>query len=178
MFTLCLILISHSPLLANARVDVQRRLLGNDSDLISQICNKILHDKINCTNILRADPRVLQAKTLYEFSKAVLELALKKGIEGQNLLKELEKKVNSLAIAECANSHYNVVVGSFKMALIELKQDPQSANYDAKVAGNEAKSCETFLVVSHIVNPVISAFNHQISLLSNIAFLATNKFII
>jgi len=33
---------------------------------------------INCTNILRADPRILSAKKIVEFSKAVLELALNK----------------------------------------------------------------------------------------------------
>nr|KYP50586.1 hypothetical protein KK1_027643 [Cajanus cajan] len=128
MITLCLILISHSLLLANARVHDHDRLLGNDPDFISKICNEILHDKINCTKILRADPRVLQA--------AVLKLALKKGIEGKKFLDKILERGSSVALAECRLADYVVAVANLKMALVDLKHDPQSAIHDAKVAAN------------------------------------------
>ncbi|XP_020208552.1 uncharacterized protein LOC109793497, partial [Cajanus cajan] len=105
---------------------------------------------------------------------AVLELSLNKGIAGQNFPKELTKKNNASAIANCATIHYDEVVGSFKSALAELKEDPDTANYDAKVAGDGAVSCQQALDDAHIVNPDINALNNQISLLNHISFLATN----
>lgn len=175
---LCSILISHSLLLANAIAHGHREPRGNSPDLISQICKETLQDQSNCTDILREDPKIVQAKNFFEFSKAVLELALRKGINGQNFFKGLAQKIGAPALVECANSDYNDVVGSFGSALDELKEDHLSANYDAKVAGDGSKNCERALAIAHIVNPTISTLNYQISLLSDIAYLATNRLLI
>ncbi|KHN48587.1 hypothetical protein glysoja_034210 [Glycine soja] len=130
------------------------RLLGDGSDLIDKICKKIPQHRIECTNILRADPRVQRAKNLLEFSEAVLKLALKKGIEGQKFLK------------------------GYWSALSELIYDSLTAifaNNDAKHAAYGPEYCETALTSVHIVNLAISILNHQISSLSFIAFLAINQ---
>ncbi|XP_061345133.1 uncharacterized protein LOC133290989 [Gastrolobium bilobum] len=165
LVTLCLILISHSPLQANAK---GRRVIG-------QVCKEALEDRAMCMTILRSDPRILHSKNYVQLSNMVLQLALNKGIEGQNFLKQLALTNISPAISQCANFDYDGVVESFKSALGELKDDPQTANYDAKVAGDGTDTCERGLAAAHIVNPAISALNREILLLSKIAFLATNK---
>jgi len=83
-----------------------------------------------------------------------------------------------LAIAECANSDYEYVVMAFRSALSELIYDSLTAifaNNDAKHAAYGPEYCETALTSVHIVNLAISILNHQISLLSFIAFLAINQ---
>ncbi|XP_061345115.1 uncharacterized protein LOC133290972 [Gastrolobium bilobum] len=165
LLTLCLILISHSPLQANAK---GQRVCG-------QVCKEALEDRAMCMTILRSDPRILRSKNYVQLSKMVLQLALNKGIEGQNFLKQLALTNISPAIEQCANFDYDGVVESFKSALGELEDDPQTANYDAKVAGDGPDTCERGLAAAHIVNPAISALNREILLLSKIAFLATNK---
>jgi len=124
---------------------------------------------------LSGDSKVLEATNIFYFSKAILELALQKGQEGQQFLKKLAKETKAEAIAMCADQWHDGVVGSFWSALNELKESPDTANYDAKVAGDGATYCEDSLAKAHIVNPAITALNHQISILSNIAYLATNK---
>ncbi|CAJ1976913.1 unnamed protein product [Sphenostylis stenocarpa] len=172
---LCLITISHHPLPANARAHGHRELIGSSENLIKQICKETFEEEINCMSILRADPQIVHATNIFGFSKAILELALKKGEEGQNFLKGLVKTTKSEAIASCANKCYDGVVGSFSSALAELKVSPDTASYDAKVAGDGSVNCETALANAHILNPAISSLNHQIWLLSKIASLATNK---
>lgn len=94
-------------------------------------------------------------KNLLNFQR----LSLDKAIEGQNfLLKGLVKtKKNSPAIDECANILYGGVVGQFRSALGELKDEPIFANYDAKIAGDDSGTCEIVLAAAQIVNPAISA---------------------
>nr|KYP50587.1 hypothetical protein KK1_027644 [Cajanus cajan] len=178
MLTLFLILVSHSLSLANARIHDHDSLLGNDSDfIISKICSEILDDNRNCTIILRTDPGVLRAKTFYEFSKAVLKLALKKGIEGKKYFDEILKRGSSVGLAECGLADYVVAIANLKMALMNLNRDPQSTIHEAKVAANEVKSCEGSLIRTRLPIPQISTLNHDISLLSDIAVLAiTNLF--
>jgi len=171
IFILCLITISHSSLPANAWA--HDHPYGHD--LLKQICNETFKERIHCIRILRGDRKLLQARNIFEFSKAILELALKKGKEGQKFLKKLAKETKAEAIATCANEWHGGVVGSFRSALEELKESPETANYDAAVAADGPAYCETILAKAHIVNPNISALNHQMLLLSNIAFLATNK---
>nr|KYP64646.1 hypothetical protein KK1_019249 [Cajanus cajan] len=176
MLTICLIVIFHFSLPANARVHhSHRELVGNDPDLIGQTCKNAEKNEANCTKILRGIPDVVRAKNYFDFSKAILEFSLKEGTAGQNFLKELATKNNASAIVDCANVHYNEVVGSFWSALGELKEDPETANYDAKVAGDGAVNCQDVLNAAHIVNPDINALNYKMSLLSLIAFLATNN---
>ncbi|XP_027364696.1 uncharacterized protein LOC113871788 [Abrus precatorius] len=168
VFTLCLILLSHSPLAANAKSEK-----SHGSDLVGKICKETMQDNARCLELLNEEPRTHEAKNYLELSKVILEFALKKGIEGQNFLKGLGTA--SRAISECANFHYNGVVGSFRSSLNEISDDPQTANYDAKVAGDGPDACARGLASEKIVNPDINALNSKISLLSNIAFWATDK---
>nr|XP_004504521.3 uncharacterized protein LOC101491585 [Cicer arietinum] len=103
-------------------------------------------------------------------------MAIQKGIEGQNELKKLiEKYPSSKAIKDCATVDYNELVNSFSSSLREIVEDPDSANYDAKVAGDGPQTCESDLVDEKIVNdPSISTLNNEMYFLSTIAFLATS----
>lgn len=160
-FTLCITLISQT---ANAK-----------HALMGQVCGQALQEKVACMSILRSDPRILHAKNYRQFAELVLQLGLKKAIAGQNFLKGIAAVNKSPAIVQCANFDYDGVVGSFKSAIGELESDAQTASYDAKVAGDGPDTCERGLASEHIVNPAISGLNREILLLSNIAFIATDK---
>ncbi|XP_020232125.1 uncharacterized protein LOC109812549 [Cajanus cajan] len=168
LVTLGLVLISQFPVATHAR--------GHHDSLVGEICMQTLENKDNCMQLLKAaDPSIVHAKDFSELSKAVLTLALNKGTEGQAFLKELAKVQNSPAITECANFFYDGVVGSFRSALGEFKEDPQTANYDSKVAIDGPDGCNRALASEKIYNPAIDALNKEIMLLSTIAFQATNK---
>ncbi|KAJ1424980.1 Pla a 1-like [Sesbania bispinosa] len=134
-----------------------------------------MEDQVSCMNILKSNPKFMHAKNIRQLTAAFLEMAINKGIEGQNFLKGLAQTTNSPAITQCANFDYDGVVGSFRSALGELKEDPLTASYDAKVAGDGPETCDRGLASEHIVNPQIIALNKQILLLSKIAFLLTDK---
>ena len=170
LFTLGLILIiSHAADAANSKSS------SGGSKLIDEVCNAAMEeDRASCLQVLRSDPKISSAKNYLQLSQYILELALQKGIQGQNFLKEIAKTNKSPAIQQCAGFDYDGVVGSFSSALGELKEDPETANYDAKVAGDGPETCERGLADEHIVNPSISSLNKNIKLLSTIAFLATN----
>lgn len=70
---------------------------------------------------------------------------------------------------------YVGVVGSFRSALGESKDEPIYSNYDAHLAGDDSDAYKRALAAAHIVNPAISALNRQISLLGYIAVPPTNK---
>ncbi|KAH1092732.1 hypothetical protein GYH30_038777 [Glycine max] len=113
--SLCLFLIAQSPWLTNATV------FGDGSDLIGQICNENPEKKIECTNILRADPTVLE--------------------EAEIFLKGLAITTDVPAIANCA-LYYERTIEDFTNSLNALKrQDPQTANYLADIAGDGPSSC-------------------------------------
>ncbi|CAJ1971439.1 unnamed protein product [Sphenostylis stenocarpa] len=173
--TLCLILIFHSPLPTKARSDVHHKLLGVGPDLIDQVCNETIEDNILCMKILKGDPEIVLAKNFVELAEAILKLGLKKGIEGQNFLKGLVEGKHDPGIEECATSDYDGVINSFRSALGEMKNDLLAANYSARIAGDGADNCNTTLVAERIQNPAISDLNHQVSMLSFIAFCALDK---
>lgn len=143
--------------------------------LYEDLCKNAAGDSVRCLQVLKAEPRIISAKTELELCKVVLQFGIKKGTEGQNYLKELAKTNPSKAITDCANIHYNEVVGSFKSALGELKVDGLTANYDAKVAGDGPTTCDAALAAAKINNPAITTLNKEILLISNIAFVATNN---
>ncbi|XP_058773386.1 uncharacterized protein LOC131647507 [Vicia villosa] len=143
--------------------------------LYEDVCKGAMEDSARCLQVLKAEPRIASAKNEMELCKLVLEFALKKGTEAQKYLKEMMKTNPAAAIKDCATTHYDEVVESFKSSLGELKVDPITANYDAKVAGDGAVTCDTALAREKINIPAISALNKEIKLISKIAFLATNK---
>ncbi|KAL5069700.1 hypothetical protein RYX36_020587 [Vicia faba] len=163
-----LILISQYPFAANAR----SHKLSHGS-LISVVCSTST-DKAECNNILGSIPQAAQVKNYRELAKVVLEMAIGKASEGQTFLKGLAAATKSPAFTRCANFDYDGVVMSFKSSLGELKKDPQTANYDAKVASDGTAQCDRGMAAEHIVNPQVTALNRQIAFYSELAFLVTN----
>ncbi|XP_045810264.1 uncharacterized protein LOC123904673 [Trifolium pratense] len=102
-------------------------------------------------------------------------MAIDKSTKSQNYVKIFMSKYHSSeAMKQCA-SNYNVLVIQFKSSLQELVEDPMSANYDAKVAGNEPVRCESFLADEKKFDvSSISTLNNEMSFLSVIGYLATN----
>ncbi|OIV91422.1 hypothetical protein TanjilG_02040 [Lupinus angustifolius] len=168
LFTLGLIFISHAFLHAEAN-----KGKGGKS-LIEGICDETLEDKANCMRAVGSDPNVLKAKNIVQLAKAVLQIALNKGMEGQSLLKELAASTNSPDLVQCANFDYDEVVLSFRSALGELKEDAQTASYDAAVAVDGPVTCNRRLAGAGIVNPVIASLNSEIMLYSKIAARTTD----
>ncbi|KAE9592521.1 hypothetical protein Lal_00028501 [Lupinus albus] len=165
LFTLSLVLTSYAILPASS------------SSLFEQLCIKVKEtgsDERQCLHILNVHPKLGSAKNYNELSKNILQLALKKSIEAQNFLKEVIKTNPSAALRECATIDYDGVVASFRSSLSELKEDTETANYDAKVGGDGPTTCDRALAAEKINNPAIAALNKDILLLSNIAFLATD----
>ena len=159
LFTLSLILISQA----------------SSTKLYEEVCKAAAKNNDRCLQVLKPEPQIVAAEKDLDLCKQILEFAIKKGTEAQNYLKELSKTNPSPAIEECATTHYDEVVGSFKSTLGELKMDPLTASYDAKVAGDGPTTCERALAAANINNPTISALNKDILLLSQIAFLATER---
>ncbi|KAL9317680.1 hypothetical protein ACSQ67_014197 [Phaseolus vulgaris] len=164
---LCLVMVSYSPMAANA---------SGEQGLAEQICMENLDDKEGCTLLLKqADPKIVNAMTFDDLAQATLEWAVTKGTEAQAFLKQLAQMDNNPAITQCANFDYDGVVASFKSALEELQEDPQTASYDAKVAGDGPACCDRGLASANITNPAIAALNRQIVILSTMAFTAVCK---
>ncbi|KAL5122890.1 hypothetical protein HKD37_02G003593 [Glycine soja] len=163
LFTLSLILISHAPM----------STLG--ITLYESLCDQAGQDKARCLEVLQTEPQIVGAKDNVELCKLILEFGLKKGLEAQRFLKDAMMTTPSPAIVQCATSFYDGTIGSFKSSLSELAEDGQTANYDAKVAGDGPTTCDIALSNAKIVNPTISALNKDILLISKLAFLATDK---
>ncbi|KAL2332086.1 hypothetical protein Fmac_019667 [Flemingia macrophylla] len=165
MLSLCMILISHFYLLANARVYNHHTLVGEDGDLITNVCRGAGDFKANCSIILREDPKVVNANNYFDISKAILELAIRKTSAARNFMKELTKNNDSPAITACI-ADYEFAIDFFNHSLDELKESPATAVYDAKIVINNPYFCSVQLENAHIVNPSIDALNYQTSLLS------------
>jgi len=163
-----LILISQSPFAANARL---LGLVGGGGPLVSLIC-AASSNKVECSNVL-SSPQIAQAKDNKQLSIAVVEIAIKKSVEGQAFLKGLAQKNPKLET--CAGFAYDGVVGSFKSCLGEITEDPQTASYDCKVAVDGPTQCDRVMADEHIVNPAITALNKQIAFLSELASKAVDK---
>ncbi|KAL2324649.1 hypothetical protein Fmac_023707 [Flemingia macrophylla] len=167
MLTLCSILISNFCLTANARVHNHHTLVGDHGDLIAKVCkdaDPVLF-KANCSIILRKEPKVVEAKNYFDISKAILNMAITKTTAASNTFKEFAKNNSSPAIKECIRN-YRGAVQSFISSLLELPEDPLTANYDAKVAGDQPEICSHLLSKAHIDNPTLNALNYQTKLLS------------
>ncbi|KAI5400124.1 hypothetical protein KIW84_065161 [Lathyrus oleraceus] len=162
-----LILISQYPFAANARSH------GLKGSLITIVCGAS-SNMAECNKILGSNPHAAEVKSYRELAKVVLEMALEKASAGQSFLKGLAAETKSPALTQCANFDYDGVVMSFKSSLGELKKDPQTANYDAKVASDGPAQCDRGMAAGHVVNPEVTALNSLIAFYSELAFLVTN----
>ncbi|KAL2324647.1 hypothetical protein Fmac_023705 [Flemingia macrophylla] len=167
LVTLGLVLISQFPVATHAR--------GYPDTLVSQIC-KETSEMDNCMKLLTAaGPSIVNAKDFTELSKAVLTLALNKGVEAQNFLKGLAQIQNSTALTQCANFYYNGMVGTFRSALGEITAGAQTANYDVSVAVDGPVFCGNLLASEKINNPAIDAINQEMMLLSSVSDSVTSR---
>jgi len=147
----------------------------SSSKLYENVCKNAGNDNQRCLKLLEANPSIISAKDYRTLCKLFLEMAIEKATKGQNYLKTLMKEQpSSQAIKQCATNDYNGLVTSFKSSLSELNEDPISANYDAKVAGDGPQACEGALAKEKIVKSTLSTLNNNMKFLSVVAYLATN----
>jgi len=102
--------------------------------------------------------------------------AFNKGLEAQAFLLKVAKQFpNDKAVSQCANEFYIMSIQNFGSAMIDVDKDPQNAKNDVKTAGNGPSDCEKAIQNDKgIHDPAIHAKNNEISLLSEISFLAIN----
>jgi len=163
-----LILISQSPFAANAR---HLGLGGGGGPLVSLLC-ATSSNKVECNKVL-SSPQIAEAKNNIQLSKAVLEMAIKKAVEGQAFLKGLAQKNPKLET--CAGFAYDGVIGSFRSCLGEITEDPQTASYDCGVVADGPVQCDRIMADQHIVNPAVTALNKQILFLGSLASRAVDN---
>ncbi|KAJ6359698.1 hypothetical protein OIU77_003827 [Salix suchowensis] len=92
---------------------------------------------------------------------------------------ELDPTADSADISKLAENHtclssYVAATASFKSALSELSEDPLSANYDSRVAGDDVQECEDELARDKARFPGLTTRNNYGKLYSAIAFVVTN----
>ncbi|KAL0015715.1 hypothetical protein SO802_002784 [Lithocarpus litseifolius] len=157
-----LFLFFHSPLQTNA----------SSTKLIGSVCKNTI-DNDNCLKALESDPRAVKASRLKDLAKISLELAVANATESKTYIDALLTKNHTEPIKQCS-FWFEAVVGSFRSALRELDEDVLSANYDSKIAGDDADSCENALALGKVQIPSISTRNNYAKLYSSIAFEITN----
>ncbi|XP_004504523.1 uncharacterized protein [Cicer arietinum] len=165
LFTILLIFLSHvtSP--------------TSTPKLYQVVCKDAAKDGVQrCLNLFEDNRQITLAKDYITLCKLFLEMAIDKSTKAQNYLKSLVNKYPlSKAIKECATNDYNELVYSFKSSLGELVEDPQTASYDAKVAGDGPDTCQRALASEKIdISSSISTLNNEMQFLSFVAFLAAN----
>ncbi|KAG5232392.1 cell wall / vacuolar inhibitor of fructosidase [Salix suchowensis] len=84
---------------------------------------------------------------------------------------ELDPTADSADISKLAEI---TATASFKSALSELSEDPLSANYDSRVAGDDVQECEDELARDKARFPGLTTRNNYGKLYSAIAFVVTN----
>ncbi|PQM35626.1 uncharacterized protein Pyn_05862 [Prunus yedoensis var. nudiflora] len=151
-------------------------ILSNNStnastQLIDDVCKKTINNA-ECLKILESNPQALSASSYKDLAQAALGLAIANAEHSQTFINNLVKSDPKDAIKECA-SLYQAVVASFKSSKVEIEEDPMTANYDAKIAGDDAGNCETALSSKGVKVPEISVRNHVAQLYSSIGDVAT-----
>ncbi|KAK7308496.1 hypothetical protein VNO77_42104 [Canavalia gladiata] len=143
LFTLSLILISHAGRLpASSPASASTKLYQT----VCKDAVKVNDGTDRCLKLLEADPKITSAKNFVELCSLVLKLAIDRSTKAQDyFIQESKKNPSSEAIKGCATNHYKNTVTSFSSALKELAESPDTANYDAKVAGDGPVNCNQAL---------------------------------
>lgn len=133
----------------------------------------------HCLKVLGSDPRIVAATEWVPLCSYILEMGANYGVKAQTYVKGLYSKYpSSEALKLCVNEDYTYSINSFRSSMGELIEDPMTANYDAKVAGDGPGMCKLNLddekLTLKLVIPAINAFNDGIKFFSNVAFEATN----
>ncbi|KAK7281165.1 hypothetical protein RIF29_08901 [Crotalaria pallida] len=146
-------------------------MLVLSESLYEGVCKEATITDPSCLQLLKADPRIPSAKTYLQLSTFILEFGVKKGKKGKNYMEEVAKTHPTKGIKLCAGNFYDNTIHSFQSAIVELKEDAESASYDAKAAGDGPAYCAQRLAEVKIDNPLI---NKEVALISTVAFLAIN----
>lgn len=169
-FAVSLLLVFHFPLPTNGA-----------TKLVEGVCKEAVDYATkgtlsygSCLEALESDSRTRSASDLKDLAKIALQLALANATASKAYIDDLLKKNHTAAIEKCF-SLYKFVVGSFWSALQELDEDVMTANYDVKIAGDDASACENELLSGGVKVPEISRRNNDVQLYSSIGFVITNK---
>ena len=132
-------------------------------DLVENVCNTTqVYDHEFCMKVLGSDPRTASAPDILAIAKIALDLAVTNATNVRNYIDGRVKSndVNSdalkTALEKCA-SCYEAVYFSFRSSLAELDVDAMTANYDAKVAGDDVLDCENEMSSRGVSDPSMSA---------------------
>jgi pectinesterase inhibitor-like protein len=143
------------------------------TQLVIGVCKQTIN-YINCVEALESDSRTPSASNLKDLAKIALGLALSNATESKSYIDGLLKKQRTAPVEKCS-FWYEAVVGSFRSSLNELEEDALTANYDAKIAGDYAISCENELSTGQVRVRAISTRNNYVLLYSSIGFVITNQ---
>ncbi|KAJ6762638.1 PLANT INVERTASE/PECTIN METHYLESTERASE INHIBITOR SUPERFAMILY PROTEIN [Salix purpurea] len=148
------------------------------SKLIQDICKETAESQgtyDGCVGALELDPTADSAD-ISKLAEISLRLGISNTTDTQNYIRKLIKDATPEAqktLSTCLSS-YVAATASFKSALSELSEDPLSANYDSRVAGDDVQECEDELARDKARFPGLTARNNYGKLYSAIAFVVTN----
>ncbi|KAK9216379.1 hypothetical protein WN944_008388 [Citrus x changshan-huyou] len=165
---IALFLVVHSPSPTNAMI------LDSPSKLVDGVCKKTLN-YADCVSAIGS----ASASDLKTLARVSLERAVSNTTNSKDYIDKLAKDKSTApalirALKECV-SDYESSAASFKSAKMEIDEDISSANYDAKVAGDGADSCDTSLKATKKDVPSVKARNYYVKLYSNIGFVITEQ---
>ncbi|KAH7525088.1 hypothetical protein FEM48_Zijuj06G0187900 [Ziziphus jujuba var. spinosa] len=142
------------------------------SKLIDSVCKRTLEYSTKCQQLIGSDPKTKTLEDPKKLAEIVLQMSIANAQSSYDFINQMIKSNPAEPIKKCL-FWYEAVVDSFKSSQGELKQDPQTANYDAKTAGDNADTCDKELAVGPPI-PEISDRNDQVRLHSRISDAATN----
>ncbi|OIV89229.1 hypothetical protein TanjilG_24397 [Lupinus angustifolius] len=126
---------------------------ASGNSLYEGVCRET--EKPGCLSLLKYDPRITSGKNYLDLSRFILEFAEKKARVGKQYMLQIAKKHPTRLITLCTNS-YESTITAFKSAKGELNDDPRTATYDAKIAGDAPKHCAEAFAEANIENPPIN----------------------
>ncbi|KAJ4701074.1 Pectinesterase inhibitor domain containing protein [Melia azedarach] len=153
--------------------------LNSPSSLVANVCRKTIN-YAECVPALQLDSRTPSTSDLKALARIALEIAVANTTNSKAFIQELAESKSTKpslkpALRQCVWA-YEGSVASFNSAKSELDEDISSANYDAKVAGDGAVTCETVLNSTEADELTeIKARNYFLSLYSNIGSVITDK---
>ncbi|KAH7525089.1 hypothetical protein FEM48_Zijuj06G0188000 [Ziziphus jujuba var. spinosa] len=142
------------------------------SKLVNSICSQTGDYASKCQQLIGSDRKTKDLEDPKKLAEIVLQMSLEDAQKSYDFINQMLKEKATEPVERCV-FWYEAVVASFKSAHAELEEDPESANYDVKIAGDYADNCENGLANGSPI-PEISAKNDQVWLSSRIGFAVTN----
>lgn len=147
------------------------------SDIVEGVCKESGNYSF-CIKALELDPRTAGAKNHMDLAVIALEMGISNSTGTRIYIARMYRSPKTdppqqSALKGCLWG-YDGAVSSFKSALMELRVDPLTANYDAKLAGDGATYCSGVMESAGMNDSSISDGNRFTLSLSDIAFVITN----